>query len=251
LEKKIVDDFIPITLPSRCLTYTDADGKRVDPLSIKARAYQGSDEIYLAQINPSNIERNYFEVLKSVLQGVDAKQLTLGDRMYLILWEYVNSYSRTMRVKTMCSHCLSSVEVTVDLASLENEELPEDFEQPYSIVLPVSQKPVSLRLLTVWDEVEVEKYSKKHEREQDLFRYARTIVSDKDIVDTMAELEKMKAKDLLTIMAFQDKFTHGPVLKTRFTCSNENCGEEDELDIPFRREFFLPDVSEFSDFNRA
>ena len=85
-----MDDHLPINLPSRCLTYRDSENKSVNPSNVKVRTYQGSDEIYLAQINPINLERNYFEVLKSVLFGIDPLQLTLGDRMYLILWEYVN-----------------------------------------------------------------------------------------------------------------------------------------------------------------
>jgi len=241
-----MDEFIPIKLPSNCLTYKDQEGNPVNPETIAARAYQGSDQIYLTQINPLNLERNYFEVLKSVLKGVDPIQLTLGDRMYLILWEYINSYDRMIKIKTVCSNCLSEVEISVDLTSLENKELCEGFEQPYSIILPVSKEKISLKLLTVEDEIEVEKYSKKHKKDAMLYRYARTIVSDMDIIAQVQKLSKMKSKDLLAIMAFQDDFHHGPILETTFVCPMEDCGEEDEVKIPFRSDFFFPEVSQFS-----
>lgn len=239
-----MDDFIPINLPSKCLTYKDQNNNPINPETVSARVYQGSDEIYLAQINPLNLERNYFEVLKSVLKGIDPTQLTLGDRMYLILWEYVNSYNRRMKIKTVCSNCLSEVEISVDLGSVENKELPEDYKQPYPVTLPISGDKVNLRLLTVEDEIKVEKYSKKHKKEAMLYRYARTIVDDMDVIAWVEKLSSMKAKDFMTILSFQDRFFHGPVMETTFTCPKEECGEEDDVEIPFRLDFFFPEVSE-------
>jgi len=241
-----MSDFLPITLSSRCLTYKDKSGNPVSPTNITARSYQGGDQIYLSQINPLNLERNYFEVLKSVIKGVDPSQLTLGDRMYLILWEYVNSYSRTMKIETICSNCLANITIDVDLANLENIELPEDFKQPCPITLPVSKEKVNLRLLTVGDEIETERFTRKHPDDAILYRYARTIVTDMDIIATVEKLRNMDAKDLMTIISFQDTYFHGPVMKTKFTCPKERCGEEDEVDIPFHLEFFFPDVSQFA-----
>jgi len=237
-------DFLPISLPSRCVTYKDENGNPVDPNNVKARPYQGSDEIYLTQINPINLEKNYLEVLKSILLGVDPLQLTLGDRMYLILWEYVNSYSRTMRLKTVCAHCLSDILVTVDLGNLENVELSEEYKGPHKVKLPVSGEKINLRLLTVGDEIEIEKYSRKHRKTSMLYRYARTMVDEVDVIDRVDRLSTMAAKDLMKIMSFQDEFFHGPEMKTVFTCPKEDCGEEDVLDIPFRLDFFFPDISE-------
>jgi len=244
-----VNDYIPITLPSKCLTYKNKDGSPVNPLEVSARTYQGSDEIYLAQINPLNLERYYFQVLKSIIRGIDPSQLTIGDRMYLILWEYINSYSKTMKIKSVCSHCFSEIEINVDLSKLETKELPDDYTQPQLITLPVSGEKLNLRLLTVEDEIKTEDFSKKNKQDALLFRYARTIVSEMDIVALMNKLSSMKAKDFMTIMNFQEKYDHGPVLKTTFTCPKEDCGEEDELDIPFQLDFFFPNVAEFGIFS--
>lgn len=244
-------DFIPIDLPSRCLTYTKEDKSPVSPGSISARAYQGRDEIYLSQINPINLEKNYFEVLKSVIQGVDPLQLTLGDRMYLMLWEYLNSYSRTMKIRSICSHCFSDVVFDVDLGSLDIVKLPEDYKQPVERILPESGEKVRLRLLNVEDEMEVEKFSKKNREDAKLYRYARTIVDDSDVFSRIDRLGSMAAKDYLSIVAFQDKFFHGPVLETPVVCPMKDCGEEDTLDIPFRFEFLVPAISEFHDIDGA
>jgi len=230
--------FLPINLPSRCLVY---EGVEAD--SVKARAYQGKDEVYLAQINPTNLERNYYEVLRDLIQGVDPLKLTLGDRMYIILWECVNSYTSTLNVSTVCSHCLASELVTVDLRNIEANELPEDFKQPYSVKLSTG-KEIFLRLLTVDDEIKTEKYGK--EKEDDfLYRYARSVVTDDDILQTLEKFREMPAKDVLRIVAFQEKFFHGPVMESKFTCSK--CGEGDTVEVPFRFEFFFPDVSQLAE----
>jgi len=226
-----MSDFIPINLPSGCLVYPE-----VDPADIKVRAYQGRDEVYLAQINPVNLERNYFEVLKEVIQGVDPLQLTLGDRLYIIIWECINSYTDTIKVKTVCSHCMKDVEVSVDLRTLNSVSLPEDFKQPYPVTLPVSGEEVQLRLLTVEDDIAVEKYGKKNDDTM-LYRFARSLVTEDDIVTTLKKFESMHAKDLIKIMGFHENFFHGPEMESSFDCPD--CGEEDDVDVPFLTELFF------------
>ena len=102
--------FLPIKLPSRCFPY-----EGVNLADVRIRPYKGKDEIFLAEINPINLEQKFVEVLKNVISGIDPEVLTLGDRLYIILWEYINSYSEITQIKTMCSHCLKSIEVGVDL----------------------------------------------------------------------------------------------------------------------------------------
>lgn len=225
------DNFVPINLPSRCLTYPG-----LHPEDIKARAYQGSEEELLSQINPINLERNYLEVMKRVIQGIDPIKLTLGDRLYFIVWECINSYMDVIQVKTVCSHCLQEVEIPVDLKELKVINLPEDFKEPREVPLPGGEK-IKLRLLTVEDEIEIEEYQKKHGSSHN-YRYARSIVSEKDILEMLDKVEKMSAKDKATLRAFQEKFYHGPDLYHKYTCPK--CKEEDEVEVPFRFDFLFP-----------
>jgi hypothetical protein len=212
----------------------------VEPTGVSARAYQGQDEVILAQINPLNLERNYFEVLKEVLRGVDPGLLTIGDRQYFIVWECINSYTDTITVQSICSSCLKQIEVSVNLKELDTAYLPEDFEQPYEVTLPVSKQKIMLRLLNVSDDVATEQYSKDHE-DGVLYRYARTIVCEEDILQTMARVRKMAAKDYLRLVAFQDKFYHGPIMAHTFKCPK--CGAEVQEEVPFRLDFLFPDGS--------
>jgi len=227
-----MEKYLPINLPSKCLIY-----EGIDPSQIKIRAYQGKDEVFLAEINPTNIERKFFQVLNNVLTGVDPRTLTLGDRLYIIIWECINSYTEIVKIKTMCSYCLKEVEVSVDLRELEVISLPDDFKQPYEVKLP-SGKIVHLRLLTIQDEIEIEDFEKNTDSSF-LYRYARSVVSDKNVLERMKELEDLSGKDLTVIRAFHEKFYHGPNMNAKVKCPK--CDKEDEVEVPFRLDFVFPD----------
>lgn len=225
--------FLPINLPSKCIPYED-----IKEEDITIRAYTAKDEIFLAEINPINLESKYLLLLKDVVNGIDPKRLTLGDRLYIMIWEYINSYSPTTRLSTVCSHCLDEVDIIVDLTKLEKIELPDTFKQPYEISLPDLKKVVKVRLLTIQDEIEIEKFEKKNKNSH-LYRYARSIVSETDVLSRLETIEKMmSARDLVAIRTFHEKFYHGPDMNTSFTCPK--CGEEDEVVVPFRLEFLYP-----------
>ncbi len=228
-----IENFLPINLPSKCLPY---DG--VKPEDVMVRAYQGKDEIFLAEINPINLEQKYLQVLKNVLRGVNPENLTLGDRYYIMVWEYAKSYSNDLVVKLKCTHCLKDVEAIINLGELNVVSLPDNFKQPCERILPVSGKKVMLRLFTVKDEIEANKYE-EHNDDGLLYRCARMMVSNDDILQRIDELKGMAAKDVAAIRAFQHEFDHGPDMNTTFKCPS--CGEVDNIKVPFRFEDIFPD----------
>ena len=231
--------YLPINLPSKCLPY-----EGVNPEDITIRAYTAEDEIFLSEINPVNLESKYLMVLKKVLRGIDPKLLTLGDRLYIIIWEYIKSYSSIVNLPVVCSHCLEESTIPIDLMNLDKIDLPDDYQQPYSVELPDKGKEISLKLLSVEDEIAIEKYEKEN-RNGHIYRFARSVVSESDTLSKVADIEKLSAKDLAKIRAFQVKFYHGPNMNTTFTCPQ--CEEEDDVTVPFRLEFFYPDGETLTD----
>jgi len=224
--------YLPINLPSRCLPY-----EGIDPANITIRAYTAADEIFLSEINPVNLESKYLMVLKEVLLGIDPKLLTLGDRLYIMIWEYIKSYSSKVRLPVVCSHCMEESTVSIDLLNLDQVCLPDNYQQPHKVKLPDKGKEIALKLLTIEDEIAIERYEKQ-ERNGHIYRYARSVVSDADILSVVADMEKLSAKDLAQIRTFQTKFYHGPNMDTKYTCPR--CGEEDDVTVPFRLEFLYP-----------
>jgi len=231
-----MSEFLPIQLPSKCIPYD------VEPNDITVRPYMGKDEMVLAQINPVNVESKYLQVLRDVVRGIDVTQLTMGDRLYIILWEYINSYNEYMKVRTVCSHCLGTVEPMIDLRTLEVETLPDSFQQPYHLQLP-SGKSVHLRLLTVGDQIEIEKFPNADEAY--LYKWARSVVSDKPVMDRLYELKEFSGRDMATVRSWHEKMYHGPNMSTTFQCPK--CSQEEEVDVPFRLDFIFPDGQALTD----
>jgi len=248
-----MSEYMSINLPSRCIPYP-----KVNPEDVVIRLYRIEDEKVLSQIDPVNLERKYLQVLKGIIKGIDPTDLTIGDRMYIVLWEYINSYSETMVRKTQCSYCMKVVKPIINLKELDIVQLPEDFKVPHSVKLSSvgeDGKPihVDLRFLTVEDEIKTEKYADDHE-DYLIYRYARSIVGPGEMstlerIDWLSKLSH-QTKDMARIRAFQNKFYHGPDFAATYKCPA--CGEEDVVNIPFRLDFFYPDGETLiSDFGEA
>jgi hypothetical protein len=228
-----MSNFLPIRLPSKCLPY-----EGINPQDILVRPYIGQDEVVLAQINPVNLERNFLTVLKDVIQGIDPRKLTVGDRLYLIIWEYINSYTSNIFVDQVCSHCLKSVNFPINLMEdLNIQYLPDDYSEPYSLVLEPG-KEINVRILTVQDEVDAEKMASQG-KDPFLYRLAKSIVNGDDAFYQMEKLKNWPARDIAKLRKFHDVDTlHGPDFKAVINCPS--CGGEEEVIVPFRLDFFHP-----------
>jgi hypothetical protein len=224
-------NFLPISLPSKCLPY-----EGINPQDILVRPYTGQDEMILAQINVVNLERNFLSVLKNVVQGIDPRRLTVGDRLYLIIWEYINSYSSDISVEQVCSHCLKSVSFPVNLMEdLNIQFLPDDY--PHSITRE-SGEDVNVRILTVQDEVDAEKMASQG-KDPFLYRLAKSIVCEDDAFYTMEKLKNWPARDIAKLRKFHEvDALHGPDFATVLNCPD--CGGEEEVIVPFRFDFLHP-----------
>jgi hypothetical protein len=224
-----IENFFNISLPSGCLTYGVASD------TVKVRAYTGKEEFYLSEITPNNLDVKFLQVMRNVVQGIDPGLMTLGDRLYLMVWECAKSYATVIKVKTVCTHCLTDIEVPVDLTNLEVKTLPADFKQPYTVKL--SSGDVNLRLLTVNDEIEAAKYEEQH-GDGVIYRCAKSMVADINILERMEKLHSMPAVDIATIRAFHEKFSHGPILEDyKFVCPK--CKGEGVTSVPFRFDIIL------------
>jgi len=224
-------NYMNLELPSKCLVYGD-----VKPEQIQIRTLKGKDEKLIAELNYDNVEKKFLALLKNILRGIDPEELTIGDRMHIMLWEVINSYSKIYPVNLTCDICLNNVQIDADLSRLEVEELPNDFKEPHEIKLS-NGDTVNLRLFRVKDQIRVEDYEKNRKNSW-LYRFALTMIDDKDVFARVNYLENLGVKDLAKIRAFHEKYFHGPDMKYKYECPE--CGEEGEVVLPFRLEFIFP-----------
>jgi len=226
-----LENFLSINLPSKCLVYGDTK-----PEDVKIRAYQGRDEVYLSEINPTNLELKFLTILKDLITGVNPRDITIGDLQYIIVWEYAKSYTNIVKVLTKCSYCMSEVEAIVDFGELDIIMLPDDFKQPYEKVLP-SDRKINLRLLNINDEIDAQKFEEKNDNGV-LFRCARSMVDSDDILTRIEKLSSGPINDVAAIRSFQEEFYHGPNMNAKFICPK--CGKEDHVLVPFRFDYIYP-----------
>ena len=226
------ENYMAVNFPSKCLVYPD-----VDPTKIQIRTFKGRDEKMIAEISNDNFEKKFSTILKSVLRGVDPTKLTVGDRLYLVIWEAINSYSKIFSVDYECEHCWQKSTYDIDLTQLERVELPDDYKEPYELKLPESGDMVKVRLLRVDDMLKINEMDKAGQSVW-LYRYALTLVNDKNVWNNVEYLEDLSTKDLMVIRAFHTKYEHGLRMQARYECPK--CGGVGIMPVPFRLEMLLP-----------
>lgn len=224
------EQYIPISLPSKCLIYEDVDAD-----SIRIRPFKGRDEALVAELNLENLKKKFVTIIENVIQGIEAKKLTSGDAKHILFWQAINSYNRDYPIKLVCEHCLQKIQVVCDLGKVNSVELPDNFIQPVEVKL--SDRVVNLRLLTVADEIASFDWAKAGKSTY-LYSYALSIVDEStDILKKMEMLENMSPADLNEIRKFHVKYEHGPDMEVPYTCPI--CSYEGKLVLPFRSDELL------------
>lgn len=227
------EKWLPLNLPSKCLAY-----ENIDKSKLMIRPLKGKDEKLIAEISGDNFEKKFLIILRNVIQGIDVEKLTLGDRLYIAVWEAMNSYSQKFFLKHECEHCWQSSEYEVDLSQLDIIELPDNYHQPYEIKLPESGEVVKVRLLTVADGIKVDEMDKSGQNVW-LYRYALGLVSpDENVFTKVDYLGDLAVSDLAIIRAFHDKFYHGPKMEQKYECPK--CGGTGIMPVPFQIKFLFP-----------
>jgi hypothetical protein len=224
--------YFDFDLPSKGKLY-----QGINLSEIKVRAFTGAEEALLSEMNERNSARKISEALGRCLQGIDIKDLTLGDELQLMVWHAINSYTDGFSTKVICEECLQSIEVEYNLADMTTIYLPDSFREPYPILLS-DGRTVNCRLMRVRDELQLEKATFEGE-ESFLRTIAAYIVDpDKDIVEKADMVKKLHAKDSAKLRAFQESFRHGPDFTTFYTCPK--CEGRGVFQAPFRLEHFFP-----------
>jgi len=230
------DTFHELTLPSKCLPYPPGT-------KVEARVMRGSDEKVLAEMTTMNFEKQSALLLKRIVRGIEVEDLTLGDRLSILIWNTINSYTPDYPIDAICNDCLRKTEdVIIKLSDLETQDLPDNYAEPHPVELPKSGMSLKMRLYRIKDELQLLKYEKEATSEHDdpwLYKLALSIVSEESVWDRVTMLKGLVTQDLAILRAFHEKYIHGMILRAKFTC--KHCEEESPTEVPFRHQLFVPD----------
>jgi len=228
------EKFYPVDLPSKLLPYQNLGVKEVS-----MRMLKGKDEKYIAELNVQNFEKKFMYLLKDSIKGIDPMELTIGDRMYILVWLSMNCYSKLYPIEFDCEQCLRKIETDVDLTVLDKVELPKEYKEPYAMKLPSGQV-LNLKLLRVKDQIQYLDYIAQKQRDDILVKLALTVVDDqKNLLQRVEMLENLSTQDLGMIRAFHEKFYHGVKLETKYSC--QHCGGAGLTPVPFRLDIIFPE----------
>lgn len=227
--------------------YFDLDlpsaGRLYKTEGVKIRQLVAGDEKFLQDLSAMDFDVRMNLLLKNgVLQGIEPEELSIGDRMYIIIWLARNCLSDMVPLQDVCQHCLTPISREVSLGELEIVKLPEAFKEPVSLKL--SESTVKVRLLRVKDLLATAKRAKQGRDDLDVFKMSRTVCSE-DGSDMLEAVSSVSLLDLGKIKAAQVKFFHGVKFEIKVVC--ETCGGEGILPVPFRLEYLVSDVVKLAD----
>lgn len=226
------------------------------PSSVEYRDILVKDEEVLSLATPETYARTLNSVLKGILNNCEFyEQLTLFDRDYILVWLWANNYTSHKDVEVTCRSCGHKETHRVDLTQVPVTEIKDDIPSPLTMPLSKVDTKINLRLNTVADELQVEKYMQKHPKSnfETLMLVSAIDVGVPMLFDQKVEWIKnnVTGREMGLIKQFHHYFKYGVNDTIEHTCSE--CQGVTRGPLPFQAEDVLfPTVSsDFEDFLRS
>ena len=187
-----------------------------------------------------------------VNRAINIDTLLSGDKNAILIASRINGFGADYETKLSCPGCQTTVQNTFDLSEVlmyAGDDMGEYNVRAtgtgtFIVSLPKTKMDVELRLLTSKDENELaadmQQKKKRKALETNLTDQLRKIVVSVNGVDDPRQLHQF----VMTLPAFDSRYLRSAYLKAvpgmdmtqDFTC--EECGFEQEVDIPMTVDFF-------------
>jgi len=212
------------------------------PVSVSFRDILAKDEEILSTTTSDTYARTLNRVIKAVLMDCPFyEQMTIHDRDFALIWLWSNNYSPRKTVEIKCQHCGTVEKHQVDMTKLPITSPKESFTGTYEMTLKTTGKPITIRLRTVKDEIEVENYMLTH---KDGNYSHLMMISAIDLGMEVPLAQKVKwvgdnvtGKEMAIIKKFHEHYAYGVKTELEHTCSS--CGGVTKFDLPFSAEDVL------------
>lgn len=235
-----------IQLPTNGLLYQDCEDPDIKSGMIRLKPMSLADEEIIS--NQSYIKNGsvFRRLLDScITSNIQAKELVPYDTYYLLYALRRITYGEDYKFEITCPNCGKKYEYSLNVSDMSFEELkPEDNVQPIiTLKLPVSKFTITIKTVTLGTEEEANRLSKTSNAGETVLSYvARTEqlldnnddpISPDDYIDFF---EALPGRDRAEISKAFEKIDNLKIPTVTVTCPK--CGEEDEMQVPFNREFF-------------
>ena len=223
------DSAVEVELPSECRAYELEDPDL--PVTLRPMTFEDEKCIVSAkkEEDPVNL------ILQRCVTNIKVLDLLPMDKLYLIMKLREISYGDDYNTLLICSHCGAENPTTVKLSQLNVNPVPDDFEDPTTIMLPELKKEAMIRLPRVKDE---RFFMDSAAALEQLWRFVVSIDGHTDKSIIAAVIDKLPLRDVRTILN-SIKSDYGVDTKVKFAC--KDCGGVTVVDLPIDANFF--DVS--------
>ena len=226
LKELPTDTAVEVELPSESKVYRLEDPGA--PITIRPMTFE--DEKALVSAGKGDDPVNL--ILQRCTTNIRIPDLLSMDKLYLIMKLREISYGDDYNTLLVCSHCKAENPTTVKLSQLNVNPVPDDFEDPITVMLPTIKKEAKVRLPRVRDERMM--MDTKTALDQ-IWRFVVEIdgYTDKSIVAPV--VDKLPLRDIRTILN-AIKTDYGVDTKIKFECNS--CGGVTVVDLPIDSNFF-------------
>jgi rubredoxin len=184
---------------------------------------------------------------------IDVDNMLVGDRNAALIGIRITGYGAEYPIKITCPGCMTESQQEIDLGNLPLRRFPDDVTvtpgvNEFSVMLPVSKKRATFKLLTGVEEIELMQLMERGRKaggaeELVTTRLKTQVISlgdEKDPQKLSNMIRNLPARDSRELRKAIEHTTPGVDLKTKFTCPN--CGHQGEVEVPLGTDFFWPEA---------
>jgi hypothetical protein len=219
---------IEVELPSRGKFYNLPDPSK----SVMVRALNFEDEKIVSEAIDDGRDAQHETLLRCV-SNVKHAELLLIDYLWLFVKIRELSYGKEHITGIACPGCKNKAEVTINTSDFPMIQLPEDFEDPREIKLPVTGILAKVRLPR---EKDANYLRDSKSILGNLWRFVESFNGNSNNKDLATVISKLPVKDahiLLDAIATRD---YGLITKFNFVC--HKCKAKELMEIDLSPDFF-------------
>jgi hypothetical protein len=213
------DTTIEVDLPSECKAY-NMEGSEL--LTLRPMTFDDERSLIgSTEGDPVNM------LLEKCFKGVKGLDLLPMDKLYLIMKLREISYGDIYETLLICRHCSAENPTKVKLSELNVNPVPDDFQDPVPVHLPVIKKDIKIKMPRVRDE--------NTDIYENLWRFVTEVDghTDKSIIAPV--VKNLPLVDVKTIIKALST-DYGLDTNVKLKCSK--CGGVSVIDLPIDSNFF-------------
>ena len=177
-----------------------------------------------------------------------SKDILVGDRNAIIIAARSSAYGHLYETKVQCPACQTTNKVTFDLSNpyiFEGDLTEFDVEETetgsYIATTPRSQIKVELRLLTGHDEGKIVKLMNTNKKEEEIVSsqmkmYVKSVNGHSEAPYINYFVENVPAYEARWLRKCYETLAPNIKVSEDFEC--DNCGHQQEMEVPFNTDFF-------------